>query len=157
LSRRNARELALQVLFHIDVGRSDPETALKEAFDREEEAGVAGRLAESDAAYARELVVGTWTHRDEIDSLIATYAKDWSVDRMVGVDRNIMRIAIYEVRHRADVPDGVAADEAVELSKLFSTNESGKFINGILGSVIRGLKSDSPAAGDVKRNPGAEA
>lgn len=153
MSRRNARELALQVLFHIDVGRSDPETALSQAFDRDAESGVAARLAEADAAYARELVQGAWEHRNEIDGLIAAYSKDWTVDRMAGVDRNILRIAIYEVRYRKDVPDSVAADEAVELGKTFSTAESGKFINGILGSVIRGMKQ---AAAAVEPEPTAE-
>lgn len=142
MSRRQAREFALQVLFHIDMGRAEPEEALRQAFVREQEAGVSRtRFTDSDAEYARTLVRGTWTRRSEIDGLIARYARDWSVDRMAGVDRNILRMAIFEVMAVDDVPDGVAADEAVELAKTFSTGESGKFINGVLGSVIRGLRS----------------
>lgn len=141
MSRRKARELALQVLFHVDIGRAEPETALFQAFARESDGDTGGDpLNEKDAVYARDLVQGTWERRDEIDQIIAQYAKDWAVDRMPGVDRNILRMAIYEINHQQDVPDGVVADEAVELAKAFASPESSKFINGILGSVIRGTK-----------------
>lgn len=146
MSRRQARELALQVLFHVDVGRSDPDTALFQAFAREQEEGAGEPLGEKDALYARDLVQGTWERKDDLDDLIAKYAKEWSVDRMAAVDRTILRMAIYEIKHQNDVPDGVVADEAVELAKTFSTAESGKFINGILGSVIRGLSQETGSA-----------
>jgi N utilization substance protein B len=122
------------------VGRADPDTALFQAFTREAEEGASEHLAEKERAYARDLVQGTWERRDDLDEVIAHYAKDWAIDRMAAVDRAILRMAIYEIKHQEDVPDGVVADEAVELAKSFSTAESGKFINGILGSVIRGLK-----------------
>lgn len=141
MSRRHARELALQVLFQLDVGHTDPDTALFHAFTRELESDE-GRdaLSDKDAQFARDLVQGTWERREALDALIVRYAKDWSVDRMAGVDRAILRMAIYEINHQGDIPESVSADEAVELAKLFSTAESGKFVNGILGSVIRGLK-----------------
>lgn len=146
MSRRQARELALQVLFHVDVGRADPETALFHAFTREQVSDDAElHLSEKDAQYAKDLVQGTWERREETDGLIARYAKDWSVDRMAGVDRNILRMAIYEIIHQEDVPDSVVADEAVELAKAYAGVESSKFINGILGSVIRGLKQEAPS------------
>lgn len=145
--RSRARELALQALFQIDVGRSDPETAIFQAFSREVEGDWSpAQLAERDAAYARLLVQGAWEFRAESDELITKYAKDWAVDRMASVDRAILRLAIYEILHQDDVPDGVVADEAVEMAKGFSTAESGKFINGILGSVIRGLKQGAEGA-----------
>ncbi len=141
MSRRHAREVALQVLFQVDVAHADPDTALFQAFSRELEGEVQPEaLGEKDAQFTRDLVQGTWERKDAIDELIATYAKDWSVDRMAAVDRNILRLAIYEIRHQGDIPESVTVDEAVELAKSFSTAESGKFINGILGSVIRGLK-----------------
>lgn len=147
MSRRKARELALQVLFQVDLGKADPDTALFHAFSRDEEEDSTGdRLNEKDAAYARDLVQGTWERAGEIDQIIATYAREWTVDRMPVVDRNILRLAIYEINHQQDVPDGVVADEAVELAKTFSTAESGKFVNGILGSVIRGLKQGTASA-----------
>lgn len=143
MSRRQARELALQVLFHVDVGHSDPDTALFQAFAREQEEEGAEPLSEKDGLYARDLVQGTWERKDDLDAVIAQYAKEWAVDRLAAVDRSILRMAIYEIKHQEDVPDGVVADEAVELSKTFSTADSGKFINGILGSVIRGLNQET--------------
>lgn len=147
MSRRRARELALQALFQIDVGKSDPETAIFQAFSRELEADWSpAQLNEKDAAYARLLVQGAWEFRAESDDLINTYAKDWSVERMPAVDRAILRLSIYEIIHQADVPDSVVAAEAVELAKGFSTPDSSKFVNGIIGSVIRGMKQG--AAGE---------
>lgn len=147
MSRRQARELALQVLFQVDVGRADPDTAFFQALarEREEQEGPA-RLKEKDVNYARDLVQGTWERREGLDEIIARYAKDWAVERMAAVDRNILRMAIYEIKHQEDVPDGAVADEAVELAKTFSTPEAGKFINGILGSVIRGLEQGASRA-----------
>lgn len=147
MSRRRARELALQALFQIDVGKSDTETAVFQAFTREVEGDWSpAQLTEKDAAYARLLVQGAYEFRQESDDLIAKYAKDWSVDRMASVDRAILRLAIYEIIHQEDVPDGVVADEAVELAKGYSTAESSRFINGILGSVIRGRKQGADGA-----------
>jgi len=147
VSRRQARELALQVLFQCDVGRADPDTALFQAFARGHDADGAGEtMTAKDSVYARDLVQGTWERREELDQIIAGYAKEWAVDRMPGVDRAILRLAIYEIKHQEDVPDGVVADEAVELAKTFSTAESGRFINGILGSVIRGMKQGTASA-----------
>lgn len=149
MSRRRARELALQALFQIDVGKSEPETAIFQAFSREMEGDWSPKqLLEKDADYARLLVQGSWEFREESDGLIAQYAKDWSVDRMVAVDRAILRLSIYEILHQPDVPQRVVADEAVELAKSFSTADSSKFINGILGSVIRGMKQGGEGGGD---------
>ena len=143
MSRRDARELALQVIFQVDLGRTDPDTALFQALSREQEEDAFGPLKEREAQYARDLVQGAWERKDQIDEIIVRYAKDWALDRMAVVDRNILRLAIYEINHQQDVPDSVVADEAVELAKQYSTAESSKFINGILGSVIRGLNQEA--------------
>lgn len=146
MSRRHARALALQVLYHIDVGRADPERALSHAFVRDIETEEGSHaLSERDAGFARLLVTGAWSRRDSIDEIIARYARDWSVERMAAVDRNLLRLAIYEILEVNDVPDSVAADEAVELAKEFSTADSSKFINGILGSVIRSIGQEAPS------------
>lgn len=137
MSRRQARELALQVLFQVDVGHGDLESALFQAFTRELEVDDRAALGEKEAVFARDLAQGTWERRDEIDKTIFKYAKDWAVDRMANVDRTILRLAIYELRHQMDIPTGVSVDEAVELAKSYSTAESSKFINGILGTLIR--------------------
>jgi N utilization substance protein B len=137
-NRHKARELALQVLFAVDLGKADPDTAVFQAFARAEEGdGAIGPLNEADAAYARDLVQGTWERVATLDEAINNLAKDWSIERMAAVDRNILRLACYEIRHQGDVPDAVVADEAVELAKAYGSNESGRFVNGILGSFIR--------------------
>lgn len=125
-ARRKARKRALDVLFEADLRRSDPTGLLAE------------RVADDDppvAPYARELVAGVVEHVEEIDALIAAHARDWTLDRMPGVDRALLRIAAYEILHRPEVPDAVAIDEAVELAKSLSTDESPGFINGVLGAI----------------------
>jgi N utilization substance protein B len=83
----------------------------------------------------RQLVGGVEAHGREIDDLIATHAKGWTLQRMPTIDRNILRMATYELMHRADVPVAVIIDEAVELAKRFSTDDSGRFVNGVLAAI----------------------
>lgn len=85
--------------------------------------------------YTEELVDGVMAHRDRIDELLSTYAEGWSIDRMPAVDRNLLRIAVYELLYQQDVPETVAIDEAVSLAKDLSTDESPAFINGLLGRI----------------------
>ena len=153
MSRRKARELALQALFQMDIAGTDPETATEEALTREVDADWApGRLTEESAEFARRLIRGAWEHRAESDELIARYARGWSVERMAAVDRAILRMAVYGIVHSDEVPDSVAVDEAVELAKAFSTADSSRFVNGILGSVIRGTKGAAGADEAVSRD-----
>ena len=79
---------------------------------------------------------GTMAHLEEIDNIIGSYAKGWTVERMSKVDKAILRLAVYEIKYAPDVPDGVAVNEAVELAKVYSSDEAPAFINGILGKVI---------------------
>jgi N utilization substance protein B len=129
--RRAAREQALKWLYQIDVGKTPADEAMAEAY---------GRLDDAGLAFARELARGAVAHVTEIDELIARYAKDWSLDRMAAVDRNILRLAMFEILHLPDIPHGVSADEAVELAKKYSTADSSKFVNGVLGSLLRDLE-----------------
>ena len=94
---------------------------------------------ESLTDFARELVLGVEQHREELDGLISDQAVDWSVDRIAPLERAILRVALYEILHRPDVPDEVAIDEAVETAKVFSGSEAPGFVNGILGGVMRRL------------------
>lgn len=121
--RRGARKIALDVLYEHDVsgvstaeilGRYDPEPA-------HEFAGV--------------LVRGVIEHRAELDHLIASYAEDWTIERMPVIDRNLLRLGTFELLHLDDVPPAVTINEAVELAKTYSTEDSGRFINGILGRI----------------------
>lgn len=140
--RRAAREQALKWLYEVDVGKTRVEEALAQT-----ESG----LGEEGLAFARELLQGTVANVKEIDAVIARYAKDWSLDRMPAVDRNVLRLAIFEIMHLPEIPHGVSADEAVELAKRYSTAESSKFVNGVLGSLLRDLEREragsTPEAG----------
>jgi N utilization substance protein B len=101
-------------------------------------ATAADRLKQSDPPvpeYAVDLVEGVTAHRQRIDELLTTYAEGWTLDRMPAVDRNILRVAIYELLWNDDVPDPVAIDEAVDLAKDLSTDESPRFVNGLLGRI----------------------
>ena len=128
--RRAGRELALKVLFQIDVGKLPAEEAL--AFAAEN-----ARYESEAFDFARELVEGVLGQLPTIDQAIESYAREWTLDRMANIDRNILRISAFEILFSPNVPASVAADEAVELAKKYSTAESGRFINGILGNLIR--------------------
>lgn len=129
MSRRQARERALQVLFSVDLGGADPGEAFKcmdENF---------GALTDN-IDFAQRLVYGVTENMEDIDRVIAGISKEWNLNRMANVDRNIMRLALYEIFHCEDVPQNVSVNEAVEIGKLFGGEESGRFINGILGKVL---------------------
>ena len=127
--RHPARRLALQTLFEIDFNRADPhETWQRGAF----RAG----LTEEAAAFAWGLVEGVLTHRRELDAEVATLAPEFPLDQMARIDKNILRIALYELRVSGDAPAGVVIDEAVELAKLFGSEASPKFVNGVLATAV---------------------
>jgi N utilization substance protein B len=88
-------------------------------------------------AFTRELAEGAEEHQDELDALISRYAEHWTIERIAPLERNIMRVAVYELLHRDDVPDEVALDEAIEAAKELCSTETPAFVNGILGSVHR--------------------
>jgi N utilization substance protein B len=125
-SRREARRLALDVLFQADVTRAAGPAVLAEW-------EAAGREIPE---YARELVEGVDEQRAELDRLIGAYAEGWRVERMPSLDRTILRIAAYELTRR-DVPVGAAVDEAVRAAKELSTEDSGRFVNGVLGQIAK--------------------
>ena len=91
--------------------------------------------------YTADLVHGVTEHRDRLDEVIASYAKDWSLERMPAVDRNVLRMATYEVLYVDDVPDAVAVSEALNLVRELSTDESPAFVNGVLGNIVRDSES----------------
>jgi N utilization substance protein B len=104
---------------------------------------VTGRPAEDSLTdFARDLVTGVEEHREELDRLISEQAVDWSLERIAPLERSIMRVALYEILHRPDVPEEVAIDEAVETTKVFCGAEAPAFVNGILGGVVRRLAED---------------
>jgi N utilization substance protein B len=131
--RRQAREFALQLLYELDVrGESDPGPVI-EAFWTRQEAPAEVR------AFAETIVRGVAAHREKIDELIVRFAEHWALDRMAMVDRNVLRAGVWELLWGVDVPPKVAINEALEIARRFSTEESTRFINGLLDRVRREL------------------
>ncbi|MDR3541862.1 MAG: transcription antitermination factor NusB [Desulfosporosinus sp.] len=131
MSRRLARETALQVLFQRDITKEPIITAEAVQLWTTE-----FLVPEASIPFVQELVDGTIAHQDEIDQKIASYAQDWNISRMANVDRNVMRLATYEILFRPDIPGRVSLNEAIELAKRFGGEESAKFVNGILDRVV---------------------
>jgi transcription antitermination factor NusB len=135
--RRKAREVALQFLYQLDLGGdADPTPHEAEFWARH-------ALDDDARAFADELVRGTKRNQGKIDSLIAQATEHWDLDRMAVVDRNILRVAVYELLWHADVPPKVAINEAIEIAKKIGTQESSRFINGILDRVNKELRPAS--------------
>lgn len=132
-ARTKARKRALDMLFQADVRGESLETIVEAEAKRA--AGEPDRAASW--MYAREIVDGVADHRDEIDELIASYAQGWTLDRMPNVDRALLRLSAWEVLHNPEVPAAVAIDEAVELAKEYSTEDSSRFVNGVLGRIAQ--------------------
>jgi transcription antitermination protein NusB len=142
MKRRVAREIALQSLYQIEMNHVSPMDAVTSVIeeaenDNESELEVTDEKLSPD--YIVELVEGTFTHKKEIDILLEEYLKGWQMDRLSRIDREVLRLAVYEMVYRDDVPPKVVVNEAIELSKHFGTEESGKFVNGVLGKMIREL------------------
>jgi transcription antitermination protein NusB len=132
-ARTKARKRALDILFQADVRGDEPATVL--AAEAQRAANEPAR--EASWLYAREIVDGVIDNRDAIDEQITTFAKDWSLARMPAVDRALLRIGVWELLYNDEVPTGVAIDEAVELAKEFSTDDSGAFVHGVLARISR--------------------
>lgn len=133
-SRRKARECALQALYQIDIAQSGPEEALAALWRELQEE----KPDEEVRAFAEKLVRGVAEHRESIDARIQQHSDHWRLDRMARVDRNVLRLATFELLHLEDVPMKVTLNEAVELGKTFGSEESSAFINGILDRIARG-------------------
>lgn len=132
MSRRRAREAGVIVLFEVDIGRAK----VREAFERTmNEWNITG----SDREFAESLVFGVHLKQETIDKIIADLSRDWRIERMSGVDRNAMRVALYELLFRDDIPPNVAINEAIEFVKRYGGEESPRFVNGILGKVVESL------------------
>lgn len=127
-TRRKARTLALQALYEIDSVGREPETVIKRSLEMAEMTG-------DNAVFMKELVDGVIKNRDEIDAQIKKLAPAWPLDQIGMIDRNLLRLAIFEILYDNKVPVKVAVNEAVELAKIFGSESSSKFINGVLGAV----------------------
>jgi N utilization substance protein B len=128
-ARRKARKRALDVLYEADLRGLPPEQVLVGYLERIE------RPKPEHLEYAVGLVEGVAQHAEHIDELISSYAEGWTLDRMPVVDRNLARIAVYELLHVDEIDDAVAITEAVELARQMSTDDSPRFLNGVLGRI----------------------
>lgn len=128
--RREARELAMKILFQVEVGQ----WPLEEVIETTREAVP---ISPEEWEYVDEVVHGVQREQPALDRIIADLAAGWKLERIANVDRNILRLALYELCHRPDIPASVSVNEAVEMAKKYSTAESGKFVNGILGTYLR--------------------
>jgi N utilization substance protein B len=140
-TRRQARELAMQALFYMDM-QNDASLQMLESFCEN------FQPPKKVQSFFMALVNGVLENRSEIDNLIERYSKNWKLNRMSGVDRNVMRIAVYELLCCEDIPPKVSINEAVDVGKKFGTEESGAFINGIMDSIRDALDKE----GMLKKN-----
>ncbi|MDD5284935.1 MAG: transcription antitermination factor NusB [Desulfuromonadaceae bacterium] len=136
--RREARELALQILYALD---SNTSVGLRETLQtfRDEQTEVTGRVRE----FAEELVLGVQTQREVIDEAIKARSKNWSLSRMPRVDLNVMRMATYELMFRSDIPKKVSINEAIEIVRRYGDKESPSFVNGILDEIAECVKTET--------------
>lgn len=137
-TRRKSREFALQCLYQIEISREDPEQALG-LFWAEHPADAGVR------EYATRLVQGTRADLERIDTLLARCARNWTLQRMAAVDRNILRMAVYEMLSCGETPPVVVINEAVDIAKKYSTPDSGAFVNGILDRIHKETPRDEGA------------
>jgi N utilization substance protein B len=135
LVRRQAREVVLKTLFAVELGRIDPAQTFGDVVAE-------GALPVSGVEFAARLLDGVLARRPAIDELIAQHATEWRLDRLANIDRNILRLALYEMVYCPDIPTSVSINEAVELAKAYGEADSPKFINGVLGQVARNLKEE---------------
>ena len=136
-ARHKARELALQVLYEIDSVKHTSTEALQYILTRVEVSDEVGQ-------FAGELVEGVLKNKEQLDQNIRDFAPAWPLDQISLVDRNVLRLAIFEILHDNKIPVKVAINEAVELAKTFGSNNSSRFINGVLGSVSNLVTNKNP-------------
>lgn len=142
MRRRLARELALQSLYQMRMNEVDEGQAIRIVVEealQDNEAELRQKNEHIEPEKVLELVVGTERNLAVIDGVLTDYLKGWKIERLSKVDREVLRLAVYEMIYRDDVPPKVVINEAIELSKHFGTEESGKFVNGVLGKLIKDL------------------
>lgn len=130
VNRRKAREKILQILFQMDVAKIEASEAIRFVLEDVE-------IGEKDYSFIADRVNGTSQYLAEIDEMISTYLKGWKLSRLSNIDRNILRMSTYELMFISDVSVNVTINEAIELAKTFGTSESAKFINGVLGTLVK--------------------
>ena len=137
MSRKLSREFAMKMLYQMELrGDDDRDEQLELAFEESERP-----YNKNDREYIEDIVRGVFNNLGELDSLVENHAKGWRLSRIAKIDLSILRLSIYEIKYRDDIPFNISINEAVELAKKYGTEESGSFINGILSKAV-------PAEGD---------
>lgn len=131
--RRKARTIALEIIYQKEITGYPLEMIVKNRLKVDE--------CEAPSDFAVGLIEGVVNHQQELDDLIADHADNWALDRMPLLDRNIIRISLFEMLYQEDIPFSVSINEAVELAKIFGTEDSGKFVNGVLGKIASELQA----------------
>jgi transcription antitermination protein NusB len=142
-NRRKAREIALQILYGLDAQRVDLAEAIALFWINFDETNE--KISEEVKAFSNDLVKGTWKNRRKIDNLISGNSSNWTLGRMSRVDKSILRMAVYELLFCSDIPPKVTMNEAIDLGKIYGSENSGSFINGILNALylkLSGNKND---------------
>lgn len=132
MSRKEARETAMKLIYQMDLNGTNGEDTLKNHFEHNDE-----HLNTEERKYIRECVLGVEENLKDIDQYIEKHAKNWKINRIAKVDLAIMRLAVFEMTKREDIPNVVAVDEAIELSKEFGGENSYAFVNGVLASILK--------------------
>lgn len=128
MGRRVSRELAMKLLYQMEFQKEDREAQKKMFFEE-------NAVSENDRTYISDVADGVYGHLDYINSMIETHSKGWKINRISKIDLSIMRLSIYEICFRDDIPFSVSVNEAVELAKKYSSEDAGSFINGILSNI----------------------
>jgi len=149
-SRRSERELAFQFLYGLDFAPARSEAELRQRFAQ---SASAADKAVALSGFAWELALGVWSNVQAVDAHIVRFARNWRLDRMGRIELTLLRLAIYELHYRTDIPPRVAINEALELCKQFGEENARSFINGILDAAAKALEQDARAAGT---NPAAQ-
>jgi len=139
-TRREARERALSLCYELDVRGLDADTLL-------------AALPAPPDEYAEEIVRGVETHREEVDAILRKVSEHWALERMPLVDRAVLRIGCYELGWQPELPTGVVISEAVDLAKQYSTKDSGRFVNGMLGRIAEDLRASEPEPPEPPEQP----
>ena len=135
MARKTARQVAMQLIYQYELGGDGVSSTIEESMEKPD-------LNAEDMLYIQAMLDGTNEHQDDLDDLIAKYAVGWKTERIAKVDLSILRLAIYEMLYREDIPESVSINEAIELAHTYSTPEAASFINGILGLVSRAPKGE---------------
>lgn len=135
MARKTARQVAMQLIYQYELGGDGVSSTIEESMEKPD-------LNAEDMAYIQAMLDGSEQKKQELDEQIAKYAVGWSLERIAKVDLSILRLALFEVLYRKDIPESVSINEAIDLAHMYSTPEAASFINGILGSVSRAPKQD---------------